>query len=607
MNKTDQANTGTWPPQTQEDIDTELQRLSTLKGETNASFFHAGKFRTWNKAEQRVEVKSQRELFGDLFYRGTVYCTPADAVQQVNTIFDFIHVAEGLGQEVLSGGYLEAGEMFIEKGVPVEVRLRGRIAPTEEDEENEISDFSERMPWDENWESYPAWSTPNPPRFSKVGRDLLVAPEDRERAYITFLRVPEAYEPPSGYPEEKPRGGMIVTFNLREPWPETPERADKPKTPAPLRVASFAIQTSQEMDAWHRAQCAGKTFAGYSIFDQAGAIVHKVSGFPHEIRLALTDEERINGLAMSYLESLVRAQDADAALATAYILGVLAPPSPLPARALASGWIDFDDVLKKIGWYPQTTRERRAMHARIWEFVRFGERAQIVGKRTTKYNNPSTGEEIDTTIHGAIWRIFKTETPNKRMPGASPEIPVRAEIAVSKELTELLTSPKTAQYLHGAEILGAIAGGKPAGAWARVIGLALASFWRRNPRESISGTIRPTRRELLDHYAAKVAPYEEILTSDKPGRVIEYWCGALQVLADAGFIERGGEAAISAKAMRAALPRQNWKDAWLDQTINIEPSETMKPRINGRAEALPPLKPRDLKKKPRAKKRTKAN
>jgi hypothetical protein len=601
MNKTDQANAGALPLLTPEEMDAELQRVNS----DGMAFFHDGKFRAWNKAEQRVEEKSQRELFGDLLYRGRVSIYSDDPEGQFKILYDFTCAALDLGQEIPPGGYLEAGEMFLEKGVPVEVRLSGRINriddSDDDDDESWSSEIPEEMPWDKNWESYTTWSTPVAPRFSKDGQALKVAPEDEDRAYIAFHHYCDS----TG---ETPRGAMTVIYKLRDPKPiDPPARSAKPKTPAPLRVAMYSIHTSQEMDAWHRAQCAGKTFSGYSIFDQAGAIVHKVSGFPHEIRLALTDEERINGLAISYLENLVRAQDADAALATAYILGVLAPPSPLPARALASGWIDFDDVLKKIGWYPQTTRERREMHARIWEFARFGERAQIVGKRTTKYNNPSTGEEIDTTIHGAIWRIFKTETPNKRMPGASPETPVRAEIAVSKELTELLTSPKTAQYLHGAEILGAIAGGKPAGAWARVIGLALASFWRRNPRESISGTLQPTRRELLDHYAAKVAPYEEVLKGSNPARVIEYWCGALQVLADAGFIERGGEAAISAKAMRAALPRQNWKDAWLDQTINIEPSETMKPRINGRAEALPPLKPRDLKKKPRAKKRTKAN
>ncbi len=379
------------------------------------------------------------------------------------------------------------------------------------------------------------------------------------------------------------------------------------RTPKPSKAANYPIQTSQEMDAWHRAQCAGKTFAGYSINDQAGSIIHHLAGLSHQIRLELTEQERAAGLKMSYLENLVRAQDADAALATAYILGVLTPPPHLPARPYAGGWIDFDDAIKKIGWYPQTTKERREMHARIWEFVRFGERAHIVGKRTgAKYQDKHTGLEIDTTIHGAAWRVMKTETPDPLDLNAPPETPVRVEIVVSKELTALLTGAAVAQHLKGAEILGSIPGGKPAGAWARVIGLALGNFWRRKSREIVAGTLDPTRREMLDHYAAKVAPYDEVLKSPNPSRVIDYWCGALQILADGGFIERAGEAALTPQEMKKDLPRKGWQGAWLDQTVNIAPSAAvMMPHVVERAKALPALKPRDLKKKSRKKKQPK--
>jgi hypothetical protein len=377
---------------------------------------------------------------------------------------------------------------------------------------------------------------------------------------------------------------------------------DQPTTAAPLkararRSSEYPIRTSQEIDVLHRAQCAGATFTGYLKNEQAGAIFYEVEGLSHRLQFQLNE-----GNSLAYLEKLIRAQDADAAQAASYILGVLAPAHPLPSPALASGWIDFDDVIKKIGWEPRSTKERRAMHTRIWEFVQFGALAHLVGDRTTKYY--AEGTEIETELHCSIWQVHDKEIPKQRAKNAPIEAPVGVKIGVSSQLAELITSKHTAQYLEGAEILGAIPGGKPSGAWARSVGMGLASFWRRNPRESISGTLQPTRRELLNHYAAKVAPYEEILKSDKPGRAIEYWHAALQILADDEYIGRAGEVTISTKAMRADLPRQNWKDIWLDQAANIEPGETMKPRINGRAEALPPLKPRDLS-KPRAKRRTK--
>lgn len=369
-----------------------------------------------------------------------------------------------------------------------------------------------------------------------------------------------------------------------------------------LTAREYSIHTSQEVDLWHRAQCNGKSFTGFQINAQAGAITFERKNASHQIRLSLTEDERAAGLAMTYLENLVRNQDADAVFATEYILRLLAPPPHLPARPYAGGWVDFDDVLKKIGWYPQTTIERREMHARIWEYVKFGERAHIIGKRTIPYIDPTTKKEIDTTIHGAAWRVMKTETPDQKNLYSALETPVRVEIVVSAELTALISNPRTAQYLQYGEILGAIPGGKPAGAWARVIGAALSSFWRRKPREHFAATIKPTRRELLDHFAAKIAPYEEVLASNDPGRAIVYWCAALQILADESFIERTGEAAINSKEMRASLPRKGWQALWLDQTVTIALGAKVKESFDGRVKALPARKPRDLKAKPRTQK-----
>ena len=390
-----------------------------------------------------------------------------------------------------------------------------------------------------------------------------------------------------------------------------------------LSIAQFVAYTSQEIDTLHRAQCDGKKFTNYQRNEQAGAIVYEHGDLSHQIRLALTEDDRAGGLQMTYLENLVRSQDADAAIATQYILCVLAPPPHLPKRPYAGGWIDFDDVITKIGWYPQTTIERHEMHAKIWGFVRFGEKAHINGKRKGPTYKDANGNEIDTTINGAAWRVMKTETPDPSKKYPASETPVRAEIVVSKELTALITSPYTAQYLPMAEILGAIPGSQAAGAWARVIGVALMSFWRRHPCETVhteektntegnietvwAPTLRPTRRELLDHFAAKVAPYEEILKSKNPARAIKYWCAALGILADCGFIERTGEAAIAPEKMRAALPDQGWKDIWLNEKVDIKPGiATMKPAIDERAKALPEDKPRDLKKRPRAKKKPKS-
>lgn len=515
----------------------------------------------------------------DLITAGTIIVPIDDSHAWRSNISTFIDAALSLGIEVPKLVF-HAGQIFWKDGQIVEARLSGYAVIGEPDADGKAN--------------AQGWQTPDAPEFTREERGaLILAPKDAGRTHMTALAVND----------ESGKAVIVVTLNLIENQQIADKQLATHKENPTSRdlvesTVEFSFHTSQEMDALSLAQCDGKTFTSYMMNEQAGAIIHARAGSPHQIRMELTEDERAAGLALGYLESLARAQDADAVLATAYILGVLAPPSPLPARALASGWIDFDDVLNKIGWIPRNTKDRRELHAKIWSFVKFGERAQIIGKRTGAAYKDAEGNPIDTTIHGAAWRVMKTETPDP----PALETPVQAQIAVSQELTALISNPKTAQYFQCGQFLGAIPGGKPAGAWARVIGLALMSFWRRKPREYDAGSLKPTRRELLSHFTAKISPYEEILASDKPGRAIDYWHGALQILADEGFIARTGEAAISVKEMKSGLPRKNWQAGWLNQSINIEVGTKTKPAFEIVLNALPALKARDLKKKPRAKK-----
>lgn len=359
----------------------------------------------------------------------------------------------------------------------------------------------------------------------------------------------------------------------------------KPKTNAD-KAETYAIHTSQEIDAINRARANGRTFAGYAMNEQSGTVRYEHAALAHSVELVLTEAERRGGLGMEYLETLVRAQDADALIAQLYIMSVLAPPPPSPPRELTQGWIDFDDVIEKIGWYPQTTQERRQMHARIWEFIEFGERAAIIGERTTPYVDPKTKKPIDTFIKTPIWHVTAIEHPAQGTLPFALETPVAAEIFISAPIVALITSPVTAQFLPMGEVLGALPGGKPAGAWARVLGLALASFWRRHPQKALSGEIKPTRRELLTHYPPKIAPADEVLQGHNSQRAIKYWCGALQTLVETGLLLQHGETLISEKQMRAALPPRGWQDQWFDERVDLQPGEEMRGHIVGRAKAI---------------------
>ncbi|RYZ74050.1 MAG: hypothetical protein EOP09_00990 [Proteobacteria bacterium] len=359
----------------------------------------------------------------------------------------------------------------------------------------------------------------------------------------------------------------------------------------PQTALEFFINTAPEMDALERAAADGKHGRFYTRDEQLGAMQHSVPGASHLVQFELTPAEALAGLTSDALDQLARAQDADAALAFLYIARILAPPmAPLTIDS-GRGVIDFDDVLSKIGWDPRSTAERREMHRKIYQFIVFGERAQVIGRRRGAYKDKHTGELIDTEVSSPLWRIVETERPEQGSLFPATEIPVRVELVISRRWIELLTSPQTAQYLPMGETLGAIPGNKASGAWARVIGLSLASFWRRNPRESVEGVLLPTRRELLERYPPKTGTVQEVFESGNPRWAIDYWCGALAILVERQLLEYSGEATLTSKEIRAKLPRQGWQNIWLDEKISLTPGAGMKDAITERMKALMPVSP----------------
>lgn len=350
---------------------------------------------------------------------------------------------------------------------------------------------------------------------------------------------------------------------------------------------SYFINTAPEMDALERAAADGKHGRYYQNNEQGQSRYHRAPGATHSVLLELSATETLAGYTTQTLEQFTQQQDADAALAFLYIAHVLAPPMGKPVGDYAGGMVAFDDVIAKIGWDPRSTAERRDMHRRIYQYILFGERAQVIGQRRGKYKDPHSGEVQNTVIRSSIWRIHKTEAPEQGSLFPTDEVPVSVEIVMSHDWTKMLTSPQTAQYLPLGEKLGAIPGNKPSGAWARVIGLSLASFWRRLPREALDGSVKPTRRELVERYPPKTGPVGEVLGGINPRRAVEYWCDALGILVEAGFVADHGDAQISYKEMRQRLPRVGWGDEWLDELVDLRPGPLLLPSIQGRISALP--------------------
>ena len=380
---------------------------------------------------------------------------------------------------------------------------------------------------------------------------------------------------------------------------EAPIAAEVESAESARSAEDYVIQTSQEAAILLASICDGRLGKEWSSDTQAGTRTYEKQGSTHAVQLRLTEDERRAGLETPALEEMTKLLDADGTFAVLYVSRLLAPPSPLPANAFAGGWVDLDDVMKKIGWDPRSTAERSECRRIVWNYLRFCARANLMGRRNSTYRDPLTKQEIPTSIDGPIWRFMKEERPIQPSLFGEEEVPVRVQIAVSPEWTRLSTSPALAQFLPMGELLGAIRPDKPSGAWARAVGLSLAGFWRRQPRAALDGSIKPTRRELLTAYTPKIAPPEEIFASKNPRRALEYWRGALQILVEEGFIAKSGEATRTEQQMVSHLPRKGWWEVWINESIELHPGPAMETAVRRCAENLPVLKPQNFKTLPR--------
>ncbi len=354
----------------------------------------------------------------------------------------------------------------------------------------------------------------------------------------------------------------------------------------------YLIHTSQEWDALERAAADGHRGKNYVSNAQSGTRSHVISGLSHFVQLALTPEEIAEGVGLESLRTLTEAQDADCIFALFYVSSLLLPSEP--QEGYAGGWIDLNDVMDKIGWKPRSTEEREEMRKKVFQYLKFGSRAQVMGRRSIPYKNPKTGEVISTDIETPLWAFMGRQSPTQQGLFPSMEVPVRLEIVLSKEWLALMSNPHTAQYLPLGEMLGAIPGNKPGGAWARTMGLSLAGFWRRGPRETLAGTRQPTRGELLTRFLPKKATPQEVLNGANPARAIEYWHGALRILVELGFIANEGEAATELSLLKKTSARYDWQEEWLKAEVQIKPGLHMREPVRLCAENLPPIKPRNL-------------
>jgi hypothetical protein len=398
--------------------------------------------------------------------------------------------------------------------------------------------------------------------------------------------------------ESLEQASTILDRWWQEHLAEQGEKEHTSKPTDPLKSDEFNVHTGQEWIELINLSSDGKSGRHITTNDQRGALRHMRPGSTYFTEFVLLDEEREAGHGVELLWQAMRNLDVDDSIAWLYVSHQLAPPAPLPSYATATAWIDLDDVARKtMAGYAPTPDELVKRREKIYHAIRCGARAQVGGKRSTPYIDKQTGKVIDTEIYTSPWQIVSHEKPTQLplWPCDSDSIPVRVELVASRTWTELTTSSDTAQYLPFGEVLGAIPGNQPGGAWARALGLAYLNWCRWHLHEALRGEV-PTRGQLLDQHPAKKAPYQEILDSKDPRRALSYWHGAENYLRDSGLIE------VSAKSPVTTQQRKGWQKQWLTTPPPWKPGPKLRPILEGLAQKRFVSKPRELnpaQKKPR--------
>jgi hypothetical protein len=212
--------------------------------------------------------------------------------------------------------------------------------------------------------------------------------------------------------------------------------------------------------------------------------------------------------------------------------------------------VTLNDLIKLIGWTPRSTAERALMQRKIWIWLELFDAITIHGKRPGTYRDPDTKKKIDLTSADAFIKIVGRRdaqqgqyTFDKENPPVEVSWVPGPWVDAYRNNRQILTDFGNILALTGLPL------GKPSGAWALSIGLALNQKWRERAsraeeRHKYSTDIKTgertktltvdfdrsfTRYELLD--MLRTEPWvEDVLKSSNPQRAQKYWDDAIRIL-----------------------------------------------------------------------------
>jgi hypothetical protein len=345
--------------------------------------------------------------------------------------------------------------------------------------------------------------------------------------------------------------------------------AKKPRRPLPrelsqwtfqeVRDASIAIADGARLRRWY--EIPGET-----------ALRHIIEGEPFQVKLTIGPWQAWLGDATSH-EDLRRALQTFTTQGA--LLLQLAVGLALQERHAT---LEIDDLIRLMGWQPRSTNERAEMRQTIYRWLSLLDSMAVIGKRRQEYTDKLTNERLDLTCTSALVRITEVRSVTQQTGLSHGETPVSVTLTAGPFLDKLRGNKQVLQHFGNVQKLAELPAGKPSGAWALSIGLALNQLWRQGAktaqinnagdsnRKTVSFRFPFTRYRLLDMFRAE--PWvENVLTSANPKRAQKYWCEAISLLQQQGVV---GDYAELDK-----LPQghKGWQHYWLhQQRLDIRPT-----------------------------------
>lgn len=333
-------------------------------------------------------------------------------------------------------------------------------------------------------------------------------------------------------------------------------------------------QTCMEIRNAAIAVADGRTLRRWEDVEGENALTHVVPGDP--IRTKLTAGPTLDwwGLPATYnsLREELRRLELPAVMLLNILVGAALQHSHLS--------VALDELISRLGWKPRSIAMRNEMRQKVWRWLLLFDSMTVHGKRPGFYKDRFTKQVQDLTSADALIRITGVRGPVQPSFDNS-EPPIEVSWVAGPWLDRFRNDKRVLQFFGEIDKLTAIPSGKPSGAWAQSIGLALNQLWRERAHRAkvshagennhITVIFEPsfTRYELLNMFRAD--PWvEDVLYSSNPQRAKKYWKEAIRILKhDVGVVSYCEEITINTSSQR----RLGWQESWLHQEFDIRPKD----------------------------------